>query len=184
MIASDDDLAQRDWVEADIDHRLRLSPIQGAWLDMLEEYRYLLWRGWDWGKPWIAWVGLNPSTADAFEDDPTIRRVMAFTKDWGFGGIWMVNLFALRSTDPKGLKSHHNPVGIHNNLVLAEIARRSEEVICCWGAHGSYLNRSETVRHNLRALYPDKLRHLGLTKAAEPRHPLYLAKNTQREILG
>ena len=75
----------------------------GAHFSPCERYRYRLWRCWDASKWKLAIIGLNPSTATHEEDDPTIRRCIGFAKRDGYGGLLMLNLFALRSTDPKGL---------------------------------------------------------------------------------
>jgi hypothetical protein len=64
-------------------------------------YRYALWRTWNALQPGVLFVGLNPSTADATTDDPTIRRCIGFAKRWGYGGITMANVFAYRATDPR-----------------------------------------------------------------------------------
>lgn len=74
-----------------------------AELSKCRTYRYALWRTWDESKPFAMFVGLNPSTADELEDDPTIRRCINFSKLWGYGGLCMVNLFAYRATDPTAL---------------------------------------------------------------------------------
>ncbi len=74
-----------------------------AELSKCRAYRYALWRTWDESKPFAMFVGLNPSTADELEDDPTIRRCINFSKLWGYGGLCMVNLFAYRATDPTAL---------------------------------------------------------------------------------
>lgn len=75
------------------------------------DYRYRLGRYWDNKKRNVLFIGLNPSTADAYEDDATIRRLIGFSKDWGFGGLTIVNLFAYRSTDPKKTNGRYVPRG-------------------------------------------------------------------------
>ena len=81
-------------------------------------YRYTLRRQWDDALPYCLFVMLNPSTADATQDDPTIRRCIGFTKAWGFGGLLVGNLFALRSTDPAALYHADDPVGPENDSCL------------------------------------------------------------------
>ncbi len=81
----------------------------GAHLSPCRQYRYRLWRDWDPGAGRCVFVGLNPSTADEHTDDPTIRKCVGFAKRWGFGAIDMVNLFAYRSTSPKGLLTQECP---------------------------------------------------------------------------
>lgn len=72
----------------------------GANLSECRRYRFSLWRIWDEALPYALFIGLNPSTADETANDPTITRCINFAKDWGYGGIYMANLFAYRATDP------------------------------------------------------------------------------------
>lgn len=115
---------------------------------------------------------LNPSTADATVDDPTIRRCRGFAERWGCNGITVVNLYALRSTEPRALWEHPDPVGPENDFRLGRIARQCGDVVCAWGAAA----REDRVRQvveifrNARA----RLFCLGTTKDGHPRHPLYV----------
>lgn len=134
-------------------------------------YRYALARTWRVGAGrQVCWVMLNPSTADAEQDDPTIRRCIGFSKAWGFGSLIVVNLFALRSTDPKALHAHVDPVGPDNDAHIAVAAATSDRIVCAWGAGGVLANRGLRVLDVLAPLQPA---HLGLTKGNQPRHPLY-----------
>lgn len=138
------------------------------------EYRYWLSRTWDErGEP-MAWIMLNPSTADASVDDPTIRRCMGFAKAWGFGSLWVVNLFALRSTDPAALRTHPDPVGPRNDEFIREAAQHASLVVAAWGNHGAYLTRG----YKVAALIPN-LHVLSMTGAGQPAHPLYLPKTRE-----
>jgi hypothetical protein len=132
-------------------------------------HRYLLERRWRAGKP-LTWVMLNPSTADAFADDPTIRRCIQFARRDGYAGIQVVNLFALRATDPRELQSHPDPVGPSNDRVLFE-ATNTTGVVAAWGAGGSIYGRGHTVAANL-ARAEVALSCLGATKDGHPTHPL------------
>lgn len=139
-------------------------------------YRWALSRCWgDERVPMMMFVGLNPSTADEVTLDPTMRRVVAFAKREGFGGIWMGNLFALRSTDPKLLKVSFSPVGKENDSWLLDMAHWTEQVVFGWGSHGGYLDRSLHVRKLLADYKPVCL---GKTKNGQPKHPLYLKADT------
>ncbi len=97
---------------------------RSAFLSECGVYRYELTRTWGDGDR-LLWIMLNPSTADADLDDPTIRRVIGFSRGFGYSGAIVANLFALRSTDPKALRTHPDPVGPANNAMLAQLARRS-----------------------------------------------------------
>ena len=84
----------------------------------------------------IAFVGLNPSTADETSDDPTVRRCIGFARRWGFGGMFMLNAFAYRSTDPRLLKTAVNPIGPRNRTTLLRTCRRCQMTVVCWGSWG------------------------------------------------
>jgi hypothetical protein len=143
----------------------------GATFSADGRYRYRLWRSWDASRPRVAFVMLNPSTAGARRDDPTIRRCQGFARSWGFGGIEVVNLFALRATDPRLLRLADDPVGRENDRHLRSALTRSSLVVLAWGAHGSLRERAAAVRGLISRRRP---RCLGLTRSGEPRHPLYL----------
>ena len=143
-------------------------------------YRYYLTRIWslDSDRGSIVWIALNPSTADAVKNDPTVTRMMNFSRAWGYGGMWLLNIFALRSTDPGGLRPVSDPIGPENDYWIKTVAgHESLDVVCAWGVHGEYLNRGDEVR----AMLADRgkpLSVLGLTKHGYPKHPLYLSSST------
>jgi hypothetical protein len=115
---------------------------------------------------------LNPSTADAEHDDPTIRRCRGFAKKWGCNGIIVVNLYAYRATDPADLHRAGYPIGPENDAWLSNVARENGDVLCAWGTKAQG-GRVDDVCRMLRAAGA-RLSHLGLTKEGHPRHPLYL----------
>ena len=117
-------------------------------------------------------MGLNPSTADETQDDPTIRRCQGFARDWGYGGLVMANLFAFRATDPAVMKQAADPVGPDNDEHLLQLASTCPLVVAAWGTHGQHLGRD----HQVRELTPN-LHCLRLTKEGYPGHPLYLPKS-------
>jgi hypothetical protein len=132
-------------------------------------YRYGLTRKWGDG-PRVCFVMVNPSTADAEQDDPTIRRCIGFAQREGGGSLEVVNLFALRATDPKALRKHPDPIGPGNNAALRTAFDRAGRIIAAWGAHGRLHARDVTVARMLG----DKAMCLGVTARGDPRHPLYL----------
>lgn len=147
--------------------------IKGAILSTGRKYRYVLWRNWDTGSGNVMFVGLNPSTADETEDDPTIRRCIGYARDWGFGGIYMLNLFAYRATKPKILNGVEYPIGPMNDKFLEKYHKLARLSIACWGNHGAYHNRGRDVIEKLGA---ENLSCLGVTQEGQPRHPLYLKR--------
>lgn len=140
-------------------------------------YRYQLTRRWGPGLS-VCFIGLNPSTADASADDPTIRRCIGFARTWGFDAIEMLNLFALRATDPRVMKAHEQPVGPDNDGWLQSAQERNDVLVACWGVHGVHQERDQAVR-----AFDLELMHLGLSKDGHPRHPLYLPRTARLEQL-
>jgi hypothetical protein len=124
----------------------------------------------------VAWIGLNPSTADEGRLDPTLWRLRAYTQRFGFRAFTMLNLFAYRATDPRVLKSVADPIGPENDHYLPEVCRRAALVVCCWGAGGAYSGRDRQVLELLQGI---PLHALALTKMGHPRHPLYLKGTCQ-----
>jgi hypothetical protein len=136
-------------------------------------YRYMLSRHWDSGDKVCVFVGLNPSKADEYVDDPTIRRCIRFTQDWGMNHLVMLNLFALRSTDPEILRHSQDPVGPLNDEIIAKLSKSADLTVACWGNGGVLKGRSRQVLALLK-----KPHHMGITSIAEPKHPLYLRADT------
>lgn len=160
---------------------------RGARLSDCGNYRYTLTRHWGSGEA-LMFVMLNPSTADAMQDDPTIRRCISFAKRDGYDGIVVQNLYAIRSTDPKVIHgAARDPIGPETDTYLAmtltERVRRGLPVVAAWGA-GPGGGRRGYLRFQVRMEYVRKLvpgvdwRCLGMTKAGAPRHPLYVAGST------
>lgn len=143
-------------------------------------YRYTLWRQLDFFSDSFAMVvGLNPSTADELNDDPTIRRCVDFAKRLGVSALCMTNAFAFRATDPDVMLAHPAPVGADNDRWLEAVAAEARYVIAAWGVHGAHLGRHEV----LTEMFPNAL-CWGITKGGFPRHPLYLAKDSPMVALN
>ncbi|MEL6329862.1 MAG: DUF1643 domain-containing protein [Planctomycetota bacterium] len=142
-------------------------------------FRTTLTRVWDDALPTLGWVILNPSTADARSDDPTIRRCVRFGVDNAFGSIVVENLFTLRATDPRELARDAAPVGPRADCALRRLAGRTDTIVLAWGAVPTSTPRAfrdlrrERIERTLEVLAPADLRVLGRTKDGSPRHPLY-----------
>ena len=130
------------------------------------KYRYNLSRIWDEEKPKILFIMLNPSTADDTVDDPTIRRVINFAKYWGYGGIFVGNLYAFRSKNPKELRDADNPMGEDNIEEVSSLLGLVEKVIYAWG-------NKEREPNWLRNLV-DTPYCIDVSIKGIPKHPLYL----------
>lgn len=152
------------------------------------DYRYHLTRRWGPKIDTVVWVMLNPSTADAYVDDPTIRRCISFSAGLGADSLRVINLYAYRATDPKHLLAVEDPVGPMNNTVIREtlLAARavnlyapmsSAAVIVAWGANAKADRVSEFVTIADECRVP--LHCLGITKSGMPRHPLYVLSSTR-----
>lgn len=138
-------------------------------------YRYRLTRQWAEGDM-LPFVMLNPSTADAYVDDPTIRRCMGFARREGYAGILVVNRFAFRSKDPDALKTVEDPFGPDNLAALSEVAHWSAQsgnpIVCGWGANTPF-HPADAFLISMKARAA-RLVCLGRTKDGSPRHPLYV----------
>lgn len=152
---------------------------RGAVFSACGRYRYVLWRHWGGAPLSVAFLLLNPSTADAEKDDPTIRRCIRFAKRWGYGGLRIVNLFAWRSTDPRvlpGLKHPHSEPGApqRNDEAIFKALAETSFTVCAWGVWGSEHGADVRMLALLRETWKPKLRCLGKNSDGSPKHPLYL----------
>jgi hypothetical protein len=158
-------------------------------------YRFALWREWDLSHclpydrvsvngfeplplktagEFCLFIGLNPSTADERQDDPTIRRCVGFAKKWGYGALCMANLFAFRSTDPQLIQLRPAAAGGYaNDNFLRDLACEASLIICGWGTNGKWKGRDAEVISILKKAGA-KLFQLGLNRNGSPKHPLYL----------
>lgn len=134
-------------------------------------YRYTLTIVWDAGLAPCQFVGLNPSTATEYIDDPTVRRCKDYARRWGYGALVMTNLFAWRDTDPKKMMLQKEPVGPENDKYLGMVAAGAGVTIAAWGKDGRFINREAHVRELL-----PRLHYLKLNDDGTPSHPLYLKK--------
>jgi hypothetical protein len=155
------------------------SPASGAVFSDCERYRYRLWRVWDESKPKACFVMLNPSTATQEVLDPTVSRCKKRAETLGYGGLEVVNIFALRSTDPLALYQEPNPVGIHNLPAISEAVDSCEIAICAWGGHGKLHNAGNKTRWWLMRHHREKVHCLRLNSDGSPAHPLYLPYSLQ-----
>ncbi|MFC4305772.1 DUF1643 domain-containing protein [Cohnella boryungensis] len=143
----------------------------GAVMDPTDTYRYSLWRIWNADLPTVLFIMLNPSTADANKDDPTIRRCIGFAKAWGFGALEVRNLFAYRATDPDELKRCADPIGPDNDKHILEGARIADKIVLAWGTKGSLLGRGQAVYQMIAKYEPECL---AISADGHPKHPLYI----------
>lgn len=139
----------------------------GAEFSECRKYRYALWRIWDESKPLVMFIGLNPSTANESSDDPTIRRVKKFASDWGYGGVYMMNLFAFVTPYPEQLSKCEDSLG-DNDGWLEKISEKCERIIFAWGSFQEARERAIEVLHKFEGYA------LVINLDGSPRHPLYV----------
>lgn len=154
--------------------------IREAWISPCGHYRYRLSRTWPDDllghyDGTALFVMLNPSTADALQDDPTIRRCIGFARSWGKARLLVGNLFAFRATDPRQLDSAADPIGPENDEHLAAMATEADVIVAAWGADKQVASRGRQVAEILFGNF--YVQCLGKTAAGHPRHPLYLPKS-------
>jgi hypothetical protein len=158
---------------------------RGADLSPCGRYRYRLWRKWSRDSSTCLFVMLNPSTADADTDDPTIRKCVGFAKRWRFGRVFVVNLFALRSTDPEGLLGQADPIGTSNDAFIRAEALCADRIVLAWGDCSPKIRTMVSARafavRRMLAPMQDKLVRIGVTKLGAPRHPLMRAYDSPVE---
>jgi hypothetical protein len=155
-----------------------------AVFDESMEYRYRLVRLF--AKPdtkRVIFIMLNPSTADAFKNDPTVTRCCGFAKKWGYTSLEVLNLFALRSTDPRALYKHDNPVSFFNDRIIRQSVADPivSMVIAAWGNHGEFLDRGRKTARMVREIKPIFTMKINAA-SQQPGHPLYLKASTVPEL--
>lgn len=148
----------------------------GAILSPCQKYRYKLWRFWNTSKKKVMFIMLNPSTATEYKDDRTVKRCINFAHSWGYGGIYIANLFAYRATKPADLwaakKSGIDICGPQNLAYIEEIMRHSDLIILAWGMHGY---KAVKEINEIQLLLGDKVPYcIEKTISSVPAHPLYL----------
>ena len=159
--------------DAPFNTRISMSDLfknNGAEFSPCRKHRYSLWRIWDEKKPLIMFIGLNPSTANEIEPDPTIRRVIGFANSWGYGGVYMMNLFTIVSSNPAILLNGEKWGNFQFDLqFIRQFADRCEEIVFAWGNFKEAKDRG----FEMAKIYPDAL-CLKKNKNGSPIHPLYV----------
>ena len=153
-----------------------LSQFSGAVMDHTRQYRFLLWRFWD-ERPRVLFVGLNPSTANELENDPTVGRWCGFAKAWGYGGFYACNLYPYVTAFPKELaaamsihKANIPAIKMASGLVVLTVA--------CWGDGIKQVANGSPVAEHIKSILNEPM-CFGLTQSGNPKHPLYLNSNTE-----
>jgi hypothetical protein len=147
-----------------------------AIFDQTGQYRYQLTRRWQNHGPNVAFVMLNPSRANAQQDDPTLRACIQFAQRWEYASLAVVNLFGYCTAQPAVLKTVADPVGPDNDDYLLSIVREADRVVLAWGNGGSWVGRDRTILTLLRP-YQAKLSYLQINRSGQPRHPLYINRS-------
>lgn len=142
-----------------------------------QKYRYLLRRVWDYDRIRALFVMLNPSTADASVDDPTIKSCVRLCKDNNFGSLEVANVFGYRATDPAFLLEADDPVGPDNDKIIEAAVSRCDLIVVAWGAHETAKKRVDRVLGMLYASRP-AIFCFGRSKGKQPKHPLYIKSGT------
>jgi hypothetical protein len=152
---------------------MELFENNGANFSPDRNYRYCLWRIWDESKPMIMFIGLNPSTGNEDQDDPTIRRIKGFANKWNFGGIYMLNLFTYITAYPEELKKCQDYIKTAITF-LGVYSLKSEKIVFAWGSFPEAHERARKVI----SIFPKSF-CLGKNIDGSPKHPLYLKRDTE-----
>jgi hypothetical protein len=155
-------------------HHQTGETLSSAAYSTCETYRYALTRTWNPSGKRLVYVMLNPSKATEQHNDPTVERCERRARALQFGAFRVVNLFALRETNPAIMRKSPHPIGPENDMALITGAKWADMILCAWGVHGTHLHRNvEVTKHFLSTGKP--LYTLGLSKAGHPKHPLYIS---------
>ena len=165
------------------------STESGAVFNETRTHRFSLWRRWTGlfdAEPapisrMLAFICLNPSTANETANDPTVARGIKFAKRWGLDGFVMLNLFGFRATEPADMKRAPDPVGDGNDEAILWVASRAARVVCAWGVHGVHMGRDEEVKTMLRNNDINAECFIR-TKDGHPRHPLYVRGDSEPSV--
>jgi len=158
--------------------KVKSNIVSSAEISEDKKYRYNLYRVWDTTKPTCIFICLNPSTADASFDDPTVNRCIRFAQDWEvYGSLCMINLFAFRTSNPTKLIKEDDPIGPENDKFILQEVKKSGIVIAAWGAFGLFKDRGKFVKNLVNSVC--NLYCLKLNTDGTPSHPLYLRKESK-----
>lgn len=131
----------------------------------------------------VLWICANPSTADAYEDDPTERRMWGFSTGWGYGKMIVTNINPFRSTDPKKTEVPYSSALLLNEATIKQHAHAAALIICAWGNNALRPVYTNRVIESLRMTAPGGVLHtLGFTMAGQPKHPLYLKGSLKPQV--
>ena len=161
------------------------SDESGSQFSACRRYRYALWRLWDCSLKTVRFVGLNPSTANEYENDMTITKEIGFAKRWGYGGIYKLNLYAYCATDPSEMIQADDPVGPNNDATFNYFRRHDALWVACWGSsvptrlrpNLQYQSRIDRALNSIDG----PVMCLGRTADGSPKHTSRLAYETKLE---
>ncbi len=150
--------------------------VSGAIFSPDRLYRYVLWRFWS-DSPRVLFIGLNPSTANELQNDPTIRRCIGFAQEWGYGGMFFCNLYSYVSTDPRLLSSEE---ALHRaNIPAINMATKLVVLtVAAWGDGVELVKNGQSVAEHITKIIEPSL-CFGLTQKGNPKHPLYLPNDVE-----
>lgn len=164
-----------------------MTVMKGA--EIRGHYRYWLYRIWNTDLPALPYVMLNPSTADHEIDDPTIRKCKHFAERDGYGGIIVVNLFAYRATKPKDLLALDSATLVgplnrnHIQHALLVAHANTTPIVAAWGEWGERMPAKQVAIQDFKdSAIQNQVVCLGHNKSGSPKHPCYLANDTEMEL--
>lgn len=153
---------------------------EGAEFSKCGKYRYRLWRTWDFDKPILTFILMNPSTADEIKNDPTITRQIKRATRLGFGGMVVLNCGGIRETDSRKAWKDEDPIGPHNQEVIEQAVSEGGSFIAAWGRPACKYGADEAVLRIFRARAAT-LQCLGVNADRSPKHPLYVGYDVAPE---
>ncbi len=153
-----------------------INQFSGAVFDQHRAYRFILWRFWN-DSPRVLFIGLNPSTANELQSDPTIRRCIDFAQNWGYGGMFFCNLYSYVSTDPR-LLSSEEALHAANIPAITMATSLSVLTVAAWGNGVELVENGKSVAGHITKIIEPSL-CFGLTQKGNPKHLLYLPSEAE-----
>ena len=143
--------------------------IREAEFSIDKKERYSLKREWDKSKNKILYIMLNPSFADDKDDDPTIRRLINFTKKFNSGGFLVGNIFTTITPNPKELDKSKG-MSDKNFEELIKLINKVDQIVYAWGSSIEEPQLLKKLVINPKCF--------GKNLNGTPKHPLYLPSQT------
>ena len=126
-------------------------------------------------------IGINPSTAQPNDLDPTVNRVKVISLKNDFDGWFMLNIYPQRATNPDEMDDLCHSKCHKKNIDFISTYLSKYENPIIWAAWGNLIEKRKFLVDCLKDIIDVSIQNDSkwitfgdLTKKGNPRHPLYL----------